>query len=443
MSRTPTLALAALTLALALPAVGVAGDKAYLADVTPAVDGATVSVRLKIDGSVHHSVSVRPDGVQVTLEGAFVDPPKRHVPVDHPAVQEIFAYQYDPDTVRVRLLTKGVDATALKDHVSVRDEGRFLVLTVRGLPQATLVSAPAAPAPAPVAQADAPPATTTAATVPDNADRAAAARAEAMAALEKILDPAPKVEAEAPAPAVKADGGGMSALVVPHAARVPVAPKGGGAPPEAAVPTPAVSDAAAPADADAVPTAAVDTTPVADAKPAEPTPVRPLGPLPKGGSMRPDLWTSGIKMAAGLCLVLGLLLGGMALLRKVKGAGLGGRTPIRVLASASLGSRQNIVVVEVEGRRLVVGVTPGGMELLADLSAAGGPGGDAEGGPVTSLKAAPEGPFARALARAGRSGPSGLAGRTAPSGERETATALGRATTELERRVQRLKALSA
>lgn len=471
-----TLALLAPPLAGAAPDTGPdgadAGDagRAYLSELSPAVEGDTLSLRLRIDGEARNSIAIRRDGVQVTLEGAFLDPAKQHLAVDHPAIREVFAYQYDPDTVRVRVLTRGLPPDALRDHVALRDEGRSLVLTVSGLkgarpaPVAAATAATAkapkpavapvemapverapvdkvsvdqaldaAPASVPAPQAaPAAPAAPAATPAPDPARaaaRAAQARAEAMATLERLLgdtDGAARADA---AP----QGAGMQALVVPRAALLPLAPQGGGAPAEAGKPAaPAPATKPFPAAAVAQPDAAET------ANPAEAAPV-PLKPLPRGlAAARPDLWSSGLRMAGGLIVVLGLLAVGVAVLRRVRGAALGGRMPIRVLASASLGSRQNIVVVEVEGRRLVVGVTPGGMELLADLTAAGpdGDAADAAGGRA----AAPESPFARALARAGeRVGGRGKGRAT----ERDAADALRRTTHALQRRVRRLKARSA
>jgi flagellar protein FliO/FliZ len=432
---------------------------AYLSELTPAVDGDTLALRLWVRGEAGNSVILRPDGVQVTLEGAYLDPAKQHLAVDHPAVREVFAYQYDPDTVRVRVLTEGLPPGALRDHVTLKDEGRSLVLTISGLegaakpapvpvPAATTRPAPepsakAAPPEAPEPKAAAEPETSRPASA-----RAAEARAEALATLERLLgDGEPKAE-ETPA-----DGAGMQALRVPREALLPESPEspgGGGAPAEAGKP-PVTAEAAPDTKPSPVAPKPVPA-PVAKAHPVKTAPAKapetsasgagteapvPLKPLPHGATAaRPDLWSSGLRMAGGLLLVLGLLAAGVAVLRRVRGATLGGRTPIRVLASASLGSRQNIVVVEVEGRRLVVGVTPGGMELLADLSASGGPGRDtsqetadsAADGPDPKPGTGADSPFARALARAG---------------DRDAADALRRTTRDLQRRVRRLKARSA
>jgi flagellar protein FliO/FliZ len=191
-----------------------------------------------------------------------------------------------------------------------------------------------------------------------------------------------------------------------------------------------VTEAAAPAPP-------VHTDPASDAEGAADAEAgaatrTPLTTLP-GGEGAPTLMHSGLKMAGGLLTVLALILAGMTVLRRVRGTAFGGAMPIRVLASASVGGRQNVVVVEVEGRRLVVGVGPSGMELLADLAQAPsaaeapgtGPAGPATAAPVPSPRGS-DTRFARILKAAGR--------KADPQAE-----AVARATRDLARHVRRLR----
>jgi flagellar biogenesis protein FliO len=440
-----------------------ASDNAYLASVHPRVTGDAVDVAMRMRGSAIQSLAFKPGAVQLTLAGAFLDPAKQHVPVDHPAVREVFAYQYDPDTVRVRVVTEGLDARALERSVALTAEGGTLHLRVAGLPTPPPVKpdpppvkpdpAPAArtrpeaagrPAPAPPAvpvkpetdppvqaragkpeptKAAEPPAPKAeAAPVPGTTARMAAeARTEALATLEQILTPASAPEG-APAPRL--------VRLTPEEALL-----GGGSP---AVPA-ATAEAAAPKDETAPApepeaTAAPQSEATAPAAPAAPeAPVdgarHPLRTLPASGAA-PSLWASGARMAGGLLVVLALLVGGLSVLRRLKGTALGGRVPIRVLASASVGSRQNIVVVDVEGKRLVVGVGPGGTELLADLDGipASGDAATAGADPAPRPTGGPQGPFARALKRAG---------------ERGTRDAIARTRRDLEQRIRLLKARGA
>jgi flagellar protein FliO/FliZ len=86
----------------------------------------------------------------------------------------------------------------------------------------------------------------------------------------------------------------------------------------------------------------------------------------------PDLWVTLLKSFGMLCIVLGLLIGLLWLLRRFYHGG-GSRQAglIRIHASAHLAPKERIVVVEVQGKRLLLGVTPQQINLLARLPDAG------------------------------------------------------------------------
>nr|WP_246429139.1 flagellar biosynthetic protein FliO [Pseudoxanthomonas broegbernensis] len=67
-----------------------------------------------------------------------------------------------------------------------------------------------------------------------------------------------------------------------------------------------------------------------------------------------------------LLLVLGLILGLAWLLRRLPG-GLRTAEGLRVVGSLPLGAKERLVVVEVGGRQLLLGVTSAGISLLHDL----------------------------------------------------------------------------
>lgn len=71
----------------------------------------------------------------------------------------------------------------------------------------------------------------------------------------------------------------------------------------------------------------------------------------------------------GLVLVLGLILGLAWLLKRLPGAGLGLRPndQLRVVTSLSVGTKERLLVVEVGGEQLLVGVSPGGIATLHRL----------------------------------------------------------------------------
>jgi len=81
-------------------------------------------------------------------------------------------------------------------------------------------------------------------------------------------------------------------------------------------------------------------------------------PSPTGGLL---------KMMLGLMLVLGVMAGVAYLVRRMlPGAG-HQQSNIHVVGSASVGTRERVVVLEVGGRWLVVGVAPGQVSAIANL----------------------------------------------------------------------------
>jgi flagellar protein FliO/FliZ len=72
----------------------------------------------------------------------------------------------------------------------------------------------------------------------------------------------------------------------------------------------------------------------------------------------------------GLGLVLALIFAAAWLLRRLGTGSLGGQSSVRILGSALVGSRERVVLVEVEGTRLVLGVAPGRVQTLHVLPAA-------------------------------------------------------------------------
>ncbi|MDO9366406.1 MAG: flagellar biosynthetic protein FliO [Methylotenera sp.] len=83
-----------------------------------------------------------------------------------------------------------------------------------------------------------------------------------------------------------------------------------------------------------------------------------ISPSPTGGIL---------KMLFGLVLVLAVMaLVTWALKRMMPGIG-GQQSAVRIVGGVSVGSRERIVVLEVAGRWLVVGVAPGRVNAIANL----------------------------------------------------------------------------
>jgi flagellar protein FliO/FliZ len=84
----------------------------------------------------------------------------------------------------------------------------------------------------------------------------------------------------------------------------------------------------------------------------------------------PELWGTLIKSAAMLSIVLGLLVGVMFLMRRFfyGKAGAAGRGVIRTIASSHVAPKERIVLIEVLGEKLLLGVTPHAINCLAKIS---------------------------------------------------------------------------
>jgi flagellar protein FliO/FliZ len=92
-------------------------------------------------------------------------------------------------------------------------------------------------------------------------------------------------------------------------------------------------------------------------------------PVQKVGYAAPS--TPGIGGAfVALILVLGLILGLAWLLKRMPGTGLGLRhnDQLRVVTTLSVGGKERLMVIQVGGEQLLVGVSPGGISNLHRLA---------------------------------------------------------------------------
>jgi flagellar protein FliO/FliZ len=85
----------------------------------------------------------------------------------------------------------------------------------------------------------------------------------------------------------------------------------------------------------------------------------------------PDVWMIFIKTAGMLSLVVALLLVVLYLVRRYSlqgGRSLSGKNPIRMIASYHLAPREKVVLIDVSGERILLGVTPQTINALAILN---------------------------------------------------------------------------
>ncbi|MDY6823744.1 MAG: flagellar biosynthetic protein FliO [Thermodesulfobacteriota bacterium] len=84
----------------------------------------------------------------------------------------------------------------------------------------------------------------------------------------------------------------------------------------------------------------------------------------------PDLWMTMLKSAAMLCVVLAVLVFFVFILRRFvyQGGSTGRSNPIKILATSHVAPKERIVLVDVMGERLLLGVTSQSIHTLAKIS---------------------------------------------------------------------------
>lgn len=86
-------------------------------------------------------------------------------------------------------------------------------------------------------------------------------------------------------------------------------------------------------------------------------------------SQMPELWMTLLKSFGMLCVVLGVLIAVLWLLRRLHVHGVAGQPGlIQVLASSYVGPKERISLVDVLGEKFLIGVTSQKINLLAKIS---------------------------------------------------------------------------
>ena len=90
------------------------------------------------------------------------------------------------------------------------------------------------------------------------------------------------------------------------------------------------------------------------------------------GMFELDLLQMGLKTAAMLLIVLGLLVLALYLVKRFLflGNGAKGEMAIKVLSSLHLSPKERIEVIEVSGEKIVLGIAPGHISFLTKLTEA-------------------------------------------------------------------------
>jgi len=114
-------------------------------------------------------------------------------------------------------------------------------------------------------------------------------------------------------------------------------------------------------------------------------------PADPSAIVAPDLWMSLLKSASMLCVVLAILIGVLFWVKRflnTQGRS-GERGHIRMLASYHLAPKERIVLLDVLGEKVLVGITPQNISCLTKISGEG----------ITDIRddAVPEGFFSNLL----------------------------------------------
>jgi flagellar protein FliO/FliZ len=88
----------------------------------------------------------------------------------------------------------------------------------------------------------------------------------------------------------------------------------------------------------------------------------------------PDLFSSAVRMVSALAITLGILFVIFYFLRRLfdkRGGALGSRGLIRVISTTYLGGKRSLVLADVAGEKLVLGLAPQTITLLAKIDSEG------------------------------------------------------------------------
>ena len=85
--------------------------------------------------------------------------------------------------------------------------------------------------------------------------------------------------------------------------------------------------------------------------------------------VEPFSFANMINMVIGLVVVIALILGLAWALRKYGRLSMSNQVDMKILGGLSLGTRERAVLVQVEGQKILLGVAPGRVNILQNMSA--------------------------------------------------------------------------
>lgn len=311
-------------------------------DVMTSVDKTKIELRFNGTPS-EKGISYRENFMQLEFSDTYVEPAKQWINVEDETVKNIFLYQLDETTVRARFFTIG-KAWRLKDKINLLREENKIIITYNVAPKVD--GSMVAPA--------------------EKAAVAAEKRGDSRVGQKGRLRTGDK-------PRRQRSVEGESIQELGAAGSIIVRPETGGT---SQIPGPIEMPSTEPAPAASEMSGSVEETPKTTIPPSVTNPKNTPEdkPLIADGTGSPDLYASFIKMILALGILLALLFAGLFVFKRFTGKkiGIGGQNPgIKVITSAYIGPKKSIVLVDIAGERIVVGITPNHISMLARLGKEG------------------------------------------------------------------------
>ena len=294
-------------------------------NVAAATDNTRIELRFNRTPN-EKGITYQGDFVQIELPDTYVDPPKQWVNVGDDIIRNIFLYQWNDTTVRMRLFTPG-KAEDLKDKLRFSQEGKKIFIQYNIPFEGEASASPG------LTKDDQN-------TLP--VDSGSGGRDRVGMGVS---------EGQGQTGGLKSETGGGDLLPAGAVLASPVSAIPEGLPaPEEQPPAP---------------------QPSADIKLTQSMPADQKISL---GGGAPNLYASLLKMVAALGILIALLFAALYIVKRVFGKkmGIAGQDQsIRVITSAYLGPKKSIALVDIAGERIVVGITQDHISMLTKLGKGG------------------------------------------------------------------------
>jgi len=300
------------------PSIAQTANLAMLNDINIATSVDSTKIEIKFDVMPgDEKILYRDEYVQIEFPETYTDPPKQWLKVEDEIVKNIFVYQFDENTVRVRLFTYG-NAVNMRERIGISRENNGVIISYDQEPAV--------------------------------ANKKVTVAAKVKAKKEFKKSNAAPVEINLPLTAEKVSPPQQSDSITGSEKAAQYVIENNDEPLSEQMPAEAVADLNKP-----------ESLPV---KQDTEEGVSVLVKDPPGFS------GSVIKMVMALGIVLSLLFAVVYLVKKYLGnkIGLAGQEQkIRVLTSTYLGPKKSIALVEVAGEKIVVGVTATHISMLTKV----------------------------------------------------------------------------